>query len=300
MAAREASSISSNSIRDSREPCGACRNAAGGGCVDSIHDRLTGDLFPSTAPARRIAWMRSLAIAFAVVGCFAAAPVALAATQTAQGGNVTATFTFKGAYPKFKGQRLSIAQSGNVLYDQAVASKFCGTLFCGPLSTTSKEPSVHVIDLEHTGQPDVVLDLFSGGAHCCVIEQIFSFDAGSMTYIKTERNFGDPGERIEDLRHDGRFEFLTADDSFAYAFTDYAASGLPIQILTFSNRHFTNVTRSYPKLVARDAARWLRAYHRTSKQDSVGLIAAWAADEFLLGHRRLVSRYLEQEAKAGH
>ena len=78
------------------------------------------------------------------------------------------------------------------------------------------------------------------------------------------------------------------------------ASGLPIQILTFSNRHFTNVTRSYPKLVASDAARWLRAYHRTSKQDSVGLIAAWAADEFLLGHRRLVSRYLEQEAKAGH
>ena len=25
--------------------------------------------------------------------------------------------------------------------------------------------------------------------------------------------------------------FLTADDSFAYAFTDFAASGLPIQIL---------------------------------------------------------------------
>jgi hypothetical protein len=243
--------------------------------------------------------MRIIAVFCTVAGVAVAAPVALATTQTAQSGDVTATYTFKGTYPKFRGQRISIAQAGNVLYDQPQTSKFCETLFCGPLSTSSKQPSIHVIDLEHNGQPDVVLDLFSGGAHCCVIEQVFSFDAGAGTYVKTERNFGDPGDRIEDLRHDGHFEFVTADDSFAYAFTDYAASGLPIQILTFSNRHFTNVTRSYPKLIANDAARWLRAY-KHHYQDSVGLIAAWAADEYLLRHQRLVSRYLEQEAKARH
>jgi hypothetical protein len=32
----------------------------------------------------------------------------------------------------------------------------------------------------------------------------------------------------------------------------------------------------------------------------VGVIAAWAADEDLLGHTRLVSRYLHRQAAAGH
>ena len=92
----------------------------------------------------------------------------------------------------------------------------------------------------------MVLDLYSGGAHCCTVVQIFSFEPGTMTYVQTERVFGDPDARIVDLSHDGRFEFLTADDSFAYRFTDYAASGLPIEILTFAGGHFTDVTRAYP------------------------------------------------------
>ena len=78
---------------------------------------------------------------------------------------------------------------------------------------------------------------------------------------------------------------------------------MPIQILTFSNRRFTDVTRSYPHLVAKDAAKWLKAFKSTSShhyQDSVGVIAAWAADEDLLGHKRLVSRYLARQSKAGH
>ena len=58
-----------------------------------------------------------------------------------------------------------------------------------------------------------MLDLYTGGAHCCSVEQVFTFDPGTMTYAETERNFGDPGTRIEDLKHDGHFEFVTADDA---------------------------------------------------------------------------------------
>ena len=189
-----------------------------------------------------------------------AAPAALATTQTAQSGNVTATFTFSGTYPNFTGLQLSIAQGGTVFYDEPVDSKLCGT-YCAPGSPSGTgSHRCTSLDLEHDGQPDVVLDLYSGGAHCCSIEQIFSFDPGTMTYAKTQRDFGDPGEQIVDLGHNGRYEFLTADDSFAYEFTDFAASGLPIQILTFSDRRFINVTRHYPKLVARDAAGWLKAF----------------------------------------
>jgi hypothetical protein len=230
------------------------------------------------------------------------APAAMATTQTAQSGNVTATFTFNGSYPNFTGLQLSIAQGSTVYYDQPVVSKLCGT-YCAPGSPSGKTSSVHVLDLEHDGQPDVVLDLYSGGAHCCWIEQIFSFDPGTMTYAMNQRDFGDPGDEIVDLRHDGRYEFLTADDSFAYEFTDFAASGLPIQILTFSDRHFFNVTRQYPRLIARDAARWMKAFKSMAKQhyaDSVGVVAAWAADEELLGRVKLVNTFLAKQLKAGH
>jgi hypothetical protein len=245
---------------------------------------------------------RVLALIAVLTICLIAAPAALATTQSAHAGDVTATFTFQGKAPNFHGLRLTISRGGTIVYDQPVVAKFCGKL-CWPGPLIGRRAAVQVADLEHNGEPDVALDLYSGGAHCCTVVQVFSFDPGTNTYVKTERSFGDPDARIVDLRHDGRFEFLTADDSFAYRFTDYAASGLPIEILTFAGGRFTDVTRSYPRLVAKDAAFWLKAYKRMAKQrysDSVGVIAAWAADEDLLGHSKLVSRYLAREARAGH
>jgi hypothetical protein len=230
------------------------------------------------------------------------APAAPAATQTAQLGDVSATFTFAGSYPNYTGLHLSITQGSTVFYDQPVVSSVCGK-YCAPGSPSAKESSVHVLDLEHNGQPDVLLDLYSGGAHCCSIEQVFSFDPGAMTYVMTQHDFGDPGDEIVDLRHDGAYEFLTADDSFAYEFTDFAASGLPIEVLTFSGRHFFDVTLHYPKLIARDAARWMKAFNGMAKQhysDSVGVAAAWAADEELLGHAKLVNRFLSRQVALGH
>jgi hypothetical protein len=231
------------------------------------------------------------------------APVALATTQTASSGDVTATFTFQGKVPNFHGLRLTIAQGGTVDYDQPVVSKFCAELCWPGPAVAAKRPAVQVVDLEHTGNPDVVLDLYSGGAHCCTVIQIFSFQAATSSYLETERVFGDPDARVVDLGHDGNFEFLTADDSFAYRFTDFAASGLPIEILTFAGGNFTDVTRSYPALVAKDAAFWLKAFRASGREhyaDSVGVIAAWAADEDLLGHVKLVNRYLRAQAAAGH
>ena len=245
---------------------------------------------------------RLLTIVLVLAASAVLAPAALATTQTATGGAVTATFRFTGHFPSFSGLNLTIAQSGTVLYDQPVSAKECGSI-CGPGAFGTKASSVHVIDLDHTGQPNVVLDLYTGGAHCCSIEQVFTFDPGTSTYVKAEHDFGDPGERIEDLNHDEHFEFVTADDAFAYAFTDFAASGLPLQILTFSDGRFTDVTDSYPSLIRKDAALWLKAFTHMARQhypDSVGVIAAWAADEYRLGKSAAANRYLHQQARAGH
>ena len=257
-----------------------------------------------TARVRSRAMRRALLMVLAVVAAgLLAAPATMATSQTASAGNVTATFTFQGKVPNFHGLQLTIARGGSVIYNQPVVSKFCEMLCWPGPAVAAARPSVQVADLEHTGEPDVVLDLYSGGAHCCTVVQIFSFDASASTYVATERVFGDPDAKVVDLRHDGHFQFLTADDSFAYQFTDFAGSGLPIEILTFAGGQFTDVTRSYPALVAKNAAFWLKAFKGMAREhylDSVGVIAAWAADEDLLGHVKLVNRYLHAQASAGH
>src|ERR1700742_4717056 len=108
---------------------------------------------------------RGLLIVVALALTAAAAPAAaLATTQTASQGAGTATFRYAGHYPNYSGLHLTIAQSGSVLYDQPVHSETCGK-FCAPGATGTKASSVQVIDLDHIGQPNVILSLYTGGAH---------------------------------------------------------------------------------------------------------------------------------------
>jgi len=92
---------------------------------------------------------------------------------------------------------------------------------------------------------------------------------------------------------------VSSDGSFTCKFAVCPYSGTPIEILAFGDRRFTDVTASYPSLLARDAAKWLRRY-KTHLSDGLGWIAAWAADEDLVGHSAQVQDYLTQQLKAGH
>jgi hypothetical protein len=247
--------------------------------------------------------LRQLALtAVVVISLFASISTAGAATQTVTKENVTATFTYRGTSPFSQHPHLKISRNDKVVYDQSVSSAWCGKE-CSPNLITESRSVVHIVHLEKNGLPSVVLDLYSGGAHCCAIEQVYSFTPNSSVVEKFEHDFGDPGVRLVKLGTGGSFDMLSADDAFAYAFTDFAASGLPIEILSFSHDALHNVTRSFPDLIAKDATQWMSAFQSQASshyQDSVGLVAAWAADEDMLGHSGVVARFLANEAKAGH
>jgi hypothetical protein len=234
-------------------------------------------------------------IAVTAVLAFAIAPAtASATTETATGGDVTATFSYTPGANGDTGLSLQIAQSGNTVYNAPVS----GCDLCVP--GAYKGLSVHVVQLEPSSAEDVVLDLYTGGAHCCSLEQVFSYTSGA--YLETAHNFGDPGETLKDLGHDGRKEFVSADDRFAYEFSAFAGSGLPLQIWEFTNGAFTDITRRYPALIRHDAAVFLRSYRKfeTPLDTGDGIIAAWAADEDNLHQEALVTKTLKSEQANGH
>jgi hypothetical protein len=251
--------------------------------------------------------VRRLGPALAALGALLLlAPAALGKTtvQTASAGSVSATYTFQGTYPNYSHESLVIKRSGQVFYNQPVIfAGSCGSA-CAPGSTSAKYSSVQILDIEHDGSPDVILTLYSGGANCCLLDQVFSYDPGTMTYSKAQRDFGDYGANLKDLSHNGVDEFVGRNPAFKYEFTDGAASGEPLQIFSFSAGKFKDVTRTYPKLIAKDASKWLKFFKQQIKGtqgqiDSVGAIAAWAADEDELGDSKQVASYLNKEASAG-
>jgi hypothetical protein len=228
----------------------------------------------------------------------AAVAWAQSASQTASAGGVSATFTYSGSIGNASNPRLRIVRAGQTAYDQPVQSPLCGST-CGPGAVGARARSVRVIRLEPGGAPDVILELFSGGANCCFIDQVFTYSPITHGYLKTERDFGSFGVALKRIGKAHRWRFVSADENFKYEFTDGAASGEPIQIWSFSGRRFHNVTRHYPDLIAADAKRWLR-FFKQNLSNGVGLIAAWAAEEELLGQDKLVQSTLATEARQGN
>jgi hypothetical protein len=247
-----------------------------------------------------------LGMAAALVGAGGAQAATKVVTQTVSGGAVTATYTYtqksdKYGFLTFSHQTLQISRGGQVLYSKPVTAPECDS-GCAPLDNLGgpgQSNSVHVLDLDASGEPEVLVDLYTGGAHCCAIAEVFAYSAATNAYALTSKDFGDPAWEIQNIGPGGQPLFVSADDYFAYAFTDYADSGLPIQIWSFGSGRFQDVTRSYPTLIAKDAAMWWKAF-RHNYANGEGLIAAWAADEELLGKNAVVQSALKRQARLGH
>ena len=193
------------------------------------------------------------------------------------------TVSYKGSKLFERDVRLKIKRAGLI--------KLSGSL----IETGTGEPvaaaptGLTVIDLDGDGEVEVVVDLYSGGAHCCTLSRIYRFSAASGEYLSVEHEWGNYAYELVDLDGDGFPEFKSADNRFAYAFTAYVFSIPPLQIWRYPAGVMTEATDESRKLIRQDARWWWRVYVRERHQpartgdDLRGMLAAWQANKVRLG-----------------
>lgn len=236
--------------------------------------------------------MRWIAVACALVACLwvegaSAAPAPR--TESAHSGQITAELTYllddsaQDFEQRFTHLRLRVRRADALLVDADVQPLCSGCLAWPASGGEVASSSVSVTDLDRDGEPEVLFDLYTGGAHCCLYTMFFRFANGS--YERHVHSWGNPGYRLRDLGADGRPEFVTGDDRFNYAFSCYACSAVPVLVQRYEQGRLVNVTRRFPQLIRADAARiwhfYRRAVHKRAYPN--GLLPAYLADEYLLG-----------------
>jgi hypothetical protein len=252
-----------------------------------------------SSPRRRLVAVLAAAI---VSVAFAAGSAAAASPETASAGDVTATYTYRDAGEgKWEDTRLTVTRAGVTAFDavpRAPGSPGCEAPYCGPAGFGTR-PSLHVLDVDGDGEPEVIVDLYTGGAHCCVVAELLRWTGSA--YATTTRDFADFGYTLQPPAAPGRpATFVTGDARFAYAFASFADSAFPVRLLTYVGGSWHDVTRDHPESLRADAARWAKAYHRLRRGTrSLGVLAAWAADEYRLGRQVKVRRFLRSELRAG-
>ena len=161
-------------------------------------------------------------------------------------------------------------------------------------------PKVTVRDLDADREPEIVLDTYTGGAHCCFESRIYRYLPTRAAYGGVRHSWADLGYKLRDLDRDGLPELVSADARFAYVFTSFAGSAFPIQLWRFDSGRLDDVTGAFPSRVTQDADALWRTYRRLRHKDDVrGVLAAWLADEYLLGREQAGWKALEAANRRG-
>jgi hypothetical protein len=173
-----------------------------------------------------------------------------------------------------------------------------------------------VIAFERETHPGVMVEGFTGGAHCCEVPVIYLFDRTANRYVKvvdmSPKNYHDPhafddNEGFIPKVVGDQVLLTTGDGQFNYAFACYACEVLPVVLDSVGTSGLTDVTPQHPSLVAADArAAWgyaLTALRAEGPNDQIpppfGYLAPWVADECTLGRGAAAWTKIEQLQQEG-
>jgi hypothetical protein len=156
---------------------------------------------------------------------------------------------------------------------------------------------LRIIDLDGDKEPEILLDIFSGGAHCCSYSTIYKYDPLQDIYTTFIHNWRDTGYRLSDLNGNGSLEFVSRDMRFAYHFSSFAASRFPSRIWEFRQGKLLDVTKSFPQPVKEQADElWYEYTLRyggligwqggVNTRNAIALLAAYMANQYLLNQEQ--------------
>jgi hypothetical protein len=227
-----------------------------------------------------------------------------AGSLTASAGAVQATLTWDAAKFGVANPRLVVVRAGATLFDASpvAGSDSCSEGYCSFLRSGKRKSALQVVDLNGDGEPEVLVDAYSGGAHCCALTEILAFNGTG--YGVTEAYWGNTGYELDDVDGDGPPEFVGFDDAFAAAFSSYAASFFPPRVVKYDpavKGALRDVTDRFPALIRRNERQALHALRKARRQhyETLGTVAAYVADLYLLGADDRVRPYLRRARRRG-
>ena len=100
-------------------------------------------------------------------------------------------------------------------------------------------------DINGDGRPEVVIEAFSGGAHCCWTDYIVSLGQSPRLIAKIESTHG---VGYKDLDADGVMEIQLRDGSFDYFHSTYVDSPHPLLILRLEGNEFRDVGAEFQEI----------------------------------------------------
>lgn len=232
-------------------------------------------------------------VLLAVLGCLTCgvAPAG-AATRTESGSSGAVSGDFSYSYKRtsfgtydYSALHVKITRAGVVVLDQDIGTEQCDGCAGWPASGAQRGvSSVTVRDLDGDDEPEVLIDLYSGGANCCWYSDSFRYDDVQGRYIeKVLRPGGSFPYTLKDLDRNGTPEFRSYDYRFAYKYGSNADTPRPLRIFDWSGGRLVDATIAYPRLAARDAAQYYKGYLRYRKAKDVnvrGLLAAYLASSY--------------------
>jgi hypothetical protein len=159
-----------------------------------------------------------------------------------------------------------------------------GTTYINANTSTFNFGRVWLQDLDSNGAAEVILTTYSGGAHCCTNFTIYTW-LGDRFVSRETGYLNAGGGTFEDLNGDGKWEFVTSDNSFLYAFSSYAGSYPPSLIYTFNQGELKDVTRKHVSYLKSQAWQMYQSFLTNQKSDYEinGILAGYVAQKILLG-----------------
>lgn len=223
--------------------------------------------------------LASAAAALALPAAAAAQTDGVVTVERATNGNVTAELSYRGT----EDFRVKITRDGVVLYDRPIGGR-CEE-FCMPTESALTGQHVGFRDLDGGGEPEVIVDVHSGGTSCCVLVFAFGYDAASNTYRRARLDTG-AGFVVRDYDRDRVLELVGDDFRFRGLFTCGACGARPIRIWSYAAGEFGTVTESFPARIRAHARRMRRLYARARRSRDAafvkGALTPYVADLCLL------------------